>query len=907
MKNKLTCLILFVILCIQPFTLSTFAQTDNTSTYEYDEELFESAFNLNRTIYPDYPQHTPDAIVTRGEFSIMLTGIMGQSKQDNVYTCFTDVPYDNEAATSVAFLTDLGVISKGNQFYPDSPILYPQAVKMAVSLAGYSVKAQALGGYPAGYLSVGNSIGLTKGLSNSDEKLTYADVTVLLSNLLEADIFRQVVFGDKIEYAEGDGHTFLSYYHKIHVAEGIVNATAYSGLNDANAALGENRIQIGSSVYVTEDNSYADYLGHNVKVYYKESGNKNEVVYIIEHYENIITVNSCDVENFSDFVLTVYNNGKDEKINLSRSYVYIKNSKHKSITSSEQTPYFTMDSAIVTLIDNNSDKTYDVVSVKEYGYAYVASVDTERQTISDRNTKDNFLNLSVPGCEYKIYDVTDNGMEEISISDLSKDSFIAYTMSEDRLLCCIYIISKYTDGILSALSTDANEIYIGNTPYKTSDYYKTYSGNITLGTRARFFTGPDGKIAYAIPLSSSAYKYGWVVAAGTNGGLDTDVKLKIFSQDGKMITPTVSDRVQLNGSPISQSELKTQIDLWDDDTRFVKYTLNSEGLLSKIITATNASDSIMPGEANSTDSDFVKYYSRENNFVYWSSPSLFVHENLATTNMLDSNPKTEKSSFRISASTYSFIIPSVQMRGDDNNFKVTSNSFSNASTYAISAYDVDETSHASATLCIGSIQASPTNRGNMIVEKISNALNRDGENSIAISGYSFDKLRYITCFVPLEERELVSNISPGDMVRLSFDENNELTGSIYKDFDLASYEFRISNIPNATDYISGLIYSYNGGYMNLVTNCDIEKGKPVFPREFQRNKVGLLYINEASIMFVDVKRTADGSGVESVSVRPSDIAEMKTYIESGNNAHYCVARRYQFGRASTVVIYNIIK
>ncbi|MBR3934760.1 MAG: hypothetical protein IKJ68_12755 [Clostridia bacterium] len=906
MKNKIICLILLVILCIQPLALSAFAQTGNSAQYEYDKELFEASFNLNKTIYPDYPQHTPDAHVTRGEFSMMLTGIMGATDLKNTYTCFTDVPYDNPSAESVAFLTDLGVISRGELFYPDSPILYPQAVKMAVALAGYSVKAQAQGGYPAGYIAIGNSIGLAKGLSLTDEKLTYADVTILLSNLLEADIFRQVVFGDKIEYEEGNGHTFLSYYHKIHTSEGIVNATAYSGLTDANAALGENRIQIGNSVYVTEGNSYADYLGHNVKVYYKENGNKNEVVYIAKTNENILTLNSCDVEKFSDFTLSTYSEDKEEKYNISRSYVYIKNSKHKSITDKDQTPYFTLDSAIITLIDNNMDKNYDVVSVKEYKYSYIGSIDTERETISDQNTKDNFLNLGLSDCEYKIYDVTDKGFEEITLSDLSKDSFIAYTISEDKLLCNIYVINKYIDGTLSEL-TDSREIYVDDVEYKTSNYYNTYSTYITIGSKARFYIGIDGKIAYAIPLSSSPYKYGWVVDAGTNGGLDSNVKIKIFSQDGKMITPAVSDRVRLNGSAVSQNELKTQIDLWDDDTRFVKYTLNSDGILTKIITATIASDNIMPGEANKTDSDFVRYYSRENNFNYWSSPSLFVHENLATTNMLDSNPKTEKSSFRITSSTYSFIIPTAQMRGEDKNFKVTTSAFSNASTYAISAYDVDETSHAAATLCVGSIQASPTNRGNLIVERITNAINYDGENSIAISGYSFDKSRYITCYIPHEKQSEISGINPGDMVRLSYDENNEITGSVYKDFDLANYEFRITNIPNSTDYISGLIYSYNGGYMNLVTNCNIEKGKPVFPQEIKRNNVGLLYISEASIMFVDVKRTPDGSGVESVSVRPSDVNEMKTYLESGNNAHYCVSRRYQFGRASTVVIYNIIK
>ncbi len=147
--------------------------------------------------------------LTRAEMSVIICGLQGiNGAPDAVDTVFGDVNKSHWASGYINAAYNSKIIN-GNEdgtFRPEDKVTYQEAVKMLVSLLGYTPKADTLGGYPEGYLETARRHGLTSGVEFSPENpCTRGDVFILAENALDIPLMMQKDGADPGVYVICDG------------------------------------------------------------------------------------------------------------------------------------------------------------------------------------------------------------------------------------------------------------------------------------------------------------------------------------------------------------------------------------------------------------------------------------------------------------------------------------------------------------------------------------------------------------------------------------------------------------------------------------------------------------------------------------------------------------------------------
>lgn len=185
----------------------------------------------------------PNNNVTKAELSVMIAGMTPYDTFDaeRFPQLFSDVTIDHwayayisKAAYCGAFSTfttekfddkNLGTTAatiphiENPVFSPDSYATYGEAVKAVTTILGYNGIAEKHGGYPSGYLFVGNSFGFTNGIREygADEYITRADFAILAKNALDihwcvanTSNLEEAFINENIDYIKFDGYLIYS-------------------------------------------------------------------------------------------------------------------------------------------------------------------------------------------------------------------------------------------------------------------------------------------------------------------------------------------------------------------------------------------------------------------------------------------------------------------------------------------------------------------------------------------------------------------------------------------------------------------------------------------------------------------------------------------------------------------------
>lgn len=137
----------------------------------------------------------PENKITRAEVCTIISRAIPQGKS-SVETMrlndeFADVQNWQWFYDDVLKMSDFGIVNGygDGTFRPENDITYQEYIKMLVSMLFYQPKAEGLGGYPDGYISVANEIGITTGINfNNIDKITRADAAIMLNNALSIPI-----------------------------------------------------------------------------------------------------------------------------------------------------------------------------------------------------------------------------------------------------------------------------------------------------------------------------------------------------------------------------------------------------------------------------------------------------------------------------------------------------------------------------------------------------------------------------------------------------------------------------------------------------------------------------------------------------------------------------------------------
>lgn len=139
--------------------------------------------------------------ITRAEMAKVVTQTLKMPKAE-ISNTFIDVPNDNPYINQISLVQSMKIMCGYGDgiFKPDADITYYEAVKTIVTMLGYEPLAQQKGGYPHGYLKVGNEIGIILYPGAENRVINKDEIAKILLKALDVPLMEQISFGENQEY-----------------------------------------------------------------------------------------------------------------------------------------------------------------------------------------------------------------------------------------------------------------------------------------------------------------------------------------------------------------------------------------------------------------------------------------------------------------------------------------------------------------------------------------------------------------------------------------------------------------------------------------------------------------------------------------------------------------------------------
>lgn len=515
--------------------------------------------------------------VTRGQFAAMIYRMLDLSEiQTDAF--FSDVPNSHWAYKYVQAVTLQGYLNgdQDGRFRPDDTITTQEAVKVLTAVLGYTYPAEQAGGYPMGYLSIGGTIGVLRGVDAGTEKtLTRGETAKMIYNCLTIGLMRQVSYGNEISYEVDNESTLLTEYLKMTSIRGTVTANYWVNLSGEDK-IGKEQVVIDGFLYYVGKTDIADYVGSSVRAYVKL--NQEDPVQTVLYYELLsdqetIVVREDNISPETTVQQFVYmEDNKKKAITIPQDVTFIWNGKTKfdfgaqTLQPETGTVTLTMDSGVPV-----------VISVKSYENRVVDSVSEGTKTIYYKNNiaPTNLEDLQI---QYKI-----NKMGiQAELGDLEENDILSIAQSEDGTVIDIIVSTEQMSGTITQVSDDGYAID-GMTYPISADYA---GKSLELGKEGTFYFNAFGKIVYA-SYDAVERSYAYLFETDYGSDLSSKLYLKLLTMSGTVEEKTAASKVTLNGQQVSAENAAAALKA----DQLIKVQYNANGEVRSIDTAyDNTSD-----------------------------------------------------------------------------------------------------------------------------------------------------------------------------------------------------------------------------------------------------------------------------------------------------------------------------
>ena len=756
--------------------------------------------------YDDYSAEAP-----RGEVLSLIMQMMNTNSASVESSPFLDVSPAEPLASYTSAALAYGIISPSERFSPSKEILMSEAAKMSVVALGYANEAILMGGYPYGYLTCANKLGLFDFMANpSSETLSIGDMYVLLKNMSEVDIRIRSSFGDSEQYTVTEGVNLITYYHRLYEIEGIVEANEYTSLYDPDIKSGEGCITVDSAVYKYDGEVV---LGANIRAYVRDNGTTDEIVYAYSYDTSVLTVLGKDVDYIDgNSVSYTTADGKEAKIKTVALPAVIYNG-HSSANIASLTDEVVKGSEI-TFVSNNGDRVYDVVSIMQSSSFVVSGTNEKLSKIYDKNSV-NTLTTDDNSKEYLIY--VDG--EKSDISAIKENTIADVYVSENQLLITVKICSDNVVGEITGYSDQEKAIYIDDVKYEYNSYFETYyKNNAVIGKEITAFLNSSGIITGAEMFASGSLKYGYFLQSRKDSGMDSKYYARIFTADGKYEVFPLADKVTVDS--VSGITPDVVVSSYLTSEQLIRYGLDSAKRINKIDTEYSHEDR---ANANPTATCGFKQNGADDSdsLIRYSFPS----EDTTTTVYFKYNAMHPH--FSLSSTSVVFVVDKSLDMSDEKRCLVTNRSrYSNDQkipSNSIRPYNVSTNGNAEVMVEYSAASVSLSGDGAKygVVQSFNRAVTPDGDSAIKLVMYTSQN-KIITAYIKDETlldslyQSDVSKangdlpISAGDIIRCAVN-TSDIVEAITIDYDYSTKtvinKFTGTNVLRS-DY-QGYMYAYN--------------------------------------------------------------------------------------------------
>ena len=494
---------------------------------------------------------------------------------------FTDVSEMSLGRDAIVLAEKLDIIdgSGNNLFEPEENITLQEAAKILVTILGYKDIAEQTGGYPLGYTVKATELRLFDGCQITEEGYITPECLVkMLMNTMNAEVLRMGTIGVENgeytkEYISIRDEIFLNYAFDIYRATGILDSTEYTSL-DGISEIGSGKVTIDGQIYEVEESEAPNLLGYYTECYYRydENDDLRRIVYIEadEDRNTVITVSSEDIareETSTDrFVYYTENETKSKNMKISKAAVLIYNGGQKRISIDALCPQW----GTVTLIDNDSDDTADVVIVMNYRTILVSGTSASSYTVTDM-LGGQPIELDPTDSEYTVCFLTKNG-QPILFESIETRNVISYAESQGNGKNVKYAIVSDATVVGTIQEIGEKTVVIDEVEYPAEN---NLIKQLSVGEEGTFYLDFTEELLRARGEKDVVYGYLNKLHSEPLG----TVQAQIFTENNRWVVLDINERFRFCGESGYPAEkfYKYCIENFEDYRQLVTYTVDAEG------------------------------------------------------------------------------------------------------------------------------------------------------------------------------------------------------------------------------------------------------------------------------------------------------------------------------------------
>lgn len=487
--------------------------------------------------------YEPEGTVTRAEAAAIAVRVsnVGAMQSD---AQFSDVPFSHWAYKEIGTAAGLGIINGlgDGTFTPDASVSTEQFVKMLLCLAGYQEKAEALGGYPAGYMMQGTTLGILDGVT-AREAATRGDVALMVYNLLDVPVFEPENYGESSgKYMEGD--TVLQYFLKVDSVSGILAADASHAFKE-NARQKAGKVVIGNSIYLTGTKDVSAYFGMQVKAYVRETSEGWEIVSMTP----VSSVKTMEILTENIQPESTKTSLRFFRGALEKAETFGIRSDAKLVingTEKENWDLTTLTEKAGTLTMIANDGSVADVLLLEIGETYIVesySAVNEAIRTQPVNGSSEIISLK-QGNVYDAYTIVDENGQAQDPKVIEK--WDALTVYEDRVgrTCKIVCSKAKVTGTITEIM-DTGYVKIDGKNYRTgTNLFADY--DIELGQAYTFSLDTQNRIVAANSADETTI-YAYTISADKTKGLNEQVRVKLLTEADGVAVYKLCETIDING------------------------------------------------------------------------------------------------------------------------------------------------------------------------------------------------------------------------------------------------------------------------------------------------------------------------------------------------------------------------
>lgn len=798
-------------------TAASFTDVPDDSTYK---PAIDSLVALELLVGYEDGTFRPNATITRAEFAAVMTRAMGQeevAKNVSSADIFTDMVVeggkDHWATGYVRVAYNLGIIvgMGDNTFVPDAPVTYEQAVKMIVCALGYEQICIDRGGWPTGYLSIGNEIGVTKAaiMQPSSQPAPRGMVAKLLYNSLNLRIMEKTSSGNYSLTTKTILNSKLKVF-ELHNAM-VVEVDGIASLNPGKSSLREGEMILESSNNESAKYKYSglissaearNLLGYYVDCYYKYDEYLDERILVsidASGYRNqSIKVFSDNVVGYSPSkrVLDYKENINDERtkeLYISSDVKFIYNGAAFDYANSSNSPsmqnlsyWFSPTSSDfyngeATFLDSGADGDVDVIFLYDFETFVVkepvrtdSPVDANNYVVYDAYVSGKSVRLDPNdrSVNITILNAKDNSPMRVEYLQPYDILSVAESKSMDPKIITCYVSKERISGSVTEIY-DNNRIYrINNTSYRLSPELRAAMSAgtviIDLDSSGTFYLDCFGRIAAANVTTKQSGNYAYIAHVKDIGGVDGGLSITLMLPNSAQPVPyRTAEKVRVNGSIFTDTDLikdalreaasklisNSMPDASSTDyTQLIRYTVNSQNRIDSIITASTLSNGDL--DIGPSDTLYSLKLGRQVTELTYSATNNFSNQVI------------------LNSDTKIFAVPNDRRQNGE--YKIlTASSFKVGKKYLIEPYNV-KNGYANVIVVYGDIGSTGISEDTQVclvqsVTQKTSTLHPDSGAVYSIKVYQSDRsgiVEYET--IDNNPSQPYNQLKPGDIVRFGF-------------------------------------------------------------------------------------------------------------------------------------------